>query len=232
MHNSINSCVKNMDTPNTVFNEIYDCFECFIKKSNNDNSADFFFKSLIQKYFAERSISENEKLLEDILLLYSKSKVEHVNIQACNNISQNNSSQFESTDHCYYAEQENFPNEATAMNMQRPAFHNHGIADRNLSSIALRSWRVCTLKLALTIISLLTLVALLAYNIVAGVIDKAEFWSFVEKYNAQETNMLLQEANNSRCRTDCLANVLHIAKVRNLNMLHDQYNLTNLRDSS
>ena len=44
------------------------------------------------------------------------------------------------------------------------------------------SWKLCTLKCGLTIISSLCLLAFLVYNIVSNIIDKVEFWESLNKY--------------------------------------------------
>ena len=44
------------------------------------------------------------------------------------------------------------------------------------------SWKLCTLKCGLTIISSLCLFAYLVYNVVSNIIDKVEFWDSLNKY--------------------------------------------------
>ena len=44
------------------------------------------------------------------------------------------------------------------------------------------SWKLCTLKCGLTIISSLCLLAFLVYNVISNIIDKVEFWDSLNKY--------------------------------------------------
>ena len=56
---------------------------------------------------------------------------------------------------------------------------------KNKETISIaNSWKLCTLKCGLTIISLLSLLFFLLYNIISGLMDKAEFWRLAEKFQA------------------------------------------------
>ena len=49
------------------------------------------------------------------------------------------------------------------------------------------SWRLCSLKCGLTCLSLISLVVLLIYNTVSSIIEKNEFWSFLENHRPLHT---------------------------------------------
>ena len=63
--------------------------------------------------------------------------------------------------------------------------HHEEFNDNHLA----KSWRLCSLKLMLAVISLFTLMFLLIYSITSDLLSKAEFWKFAENYQEQKKCM-------------------------------------------
>ena len=60
------------------------------------------------------------------------------------------------------------------------------------------SWRLCTLKCGLTIISCICLLSLLIYNIVTQIVDKVEFWDILSQYQ-ENKNSILKNCTHLQC---------------------------------
>jgi len=87
------------------------------------------------------------------------------------------------------------------------------------------SFRLCTLKFALTVVSLFSLIALLVYNVVSNLVSTSEFWEWAER------NQRCQRSTNFNCHNEIMHWITAIFNDSNClleisNKIYSTYNLT------